>query len=183
MRIPQRDRLPTQMHKPSSPRGGDPTYPYLRYQKLQIPGRNCYLAQASQAGQKTEGPARRLRYLRGDQIDHPSFQPCSLRGMMSGQMNMELPEGSQQQHLAIDSYTGPPNTTTTSTDTRIPSSTRNDALLGRQKLSQNMSLLMKRTGPRGQFNDGDNLQVNVFPLEIVSHLQRNTAKMPKYKRF
>lgn len=24
---------------------------------------------------------------------------------------------------------------------------------------------------------------NVFPLEIVSHLQRNTAKMPKYKRF
>jgi hypothetical protein len=167
------------MHKPSGPRGGEPTYPCSRYQKLQILGRNCHLAQASQAGQKTQEPARPLRHLIGNQIDDPSFQPHSLRGVMSSPMDVETLECSQQQHLAIDSYIITPNTTTTSTDARMPSSTRNNALLNRQKLSQNMSLLMKRTRPRRQFNDADDLQVNVFPLEITS---RNT-KMPKYKVF
>jgi hypothetical protein len=149
MRIHRGGRLPNQMPRPSGPRGGDPSYPYLRYQKPQIPPRNYHLIQDLQACQGTDGPQRPIRHQRDIQVVHPHFQPRSLRGKISDPQDMAMQDGNHQQHAAKDIYIPQLSTICMNTDTHIHSSTSNDRFQIEQKPGENMSLPMNRTRVRG----------------------------------
>jgi hypothetical protein len=148
LRIPHGSRL-SKMPKPSGPRGGDPSYPHLRYQKPQIPPRHYHLIQDLQADQTTNGPRRPLRHERDIEVVHPPFQPQSLRGRISGPEDMATQDGNYQHYVTEDIFTTQSNTISMNTDTRIPSSMSNDRLQSEWKPSENMSLPMNRTRPWG----------------------------------
>ena len=150
MSISRGGYAPIPMQKLSGPLTGDPSYPHLRYQKPEIPPRRHHLIQDLQAEQRITSTTKPLRNQRDIQIVHPPFQPRSLRGMISGPWETVVLEGSHQQHGANDIHTKP-GTISMNTDTLIPSSTNRKRLRKEQNPSENMSLPMNRSRPRGMF--------------------------------
>jgi hypothetical protein len=180
LEIPHGSRLPNRMPTPSERRGGDPSYPYLRYQKPQIPPRQYYLIQNLQATQKTNGHRTTLRH--DVELVHPPFHPRSTRGKLSGPEDMVIQNARYQNHATGNIFTIPPNTIFTNTDTRT-SSTSNDGFQNEPKTSENTSLPVNRTelreGPRPHMPDRSDEMTDVLkanPQKTVRH-QSGQARM------
>lgn len=141
LEIPHGSRVPNGMSKPSKLRGGDPSYPYLRYQKPQIPPRLYSLIQNLQATQKTTGHRTTLRH--DVELVHPPFHPRSTRGRLSGPEDMVTQNARYQNHATGNIVPLQPNTISTNTDTRT-SSTSNDSCQNEPKTSENTSLPVNR---------------------------------------
>src|SRR5271154_4457045 len=95
--------------------------------------------------ERTGRPLRPPQHQRELPICRSSLQPQSLSGKKLDPNDIPILDGSQQPDVAMCSCNAPPRTTVTSTDTRMPSVTSNNALEDEQKPSENMPPPMEQT--------------------------------------